>query len=238
MLRARLRSPHIRKLQLAQPRRQQRFARHLNVRLLERPERIEQPVSIRRIILPRSGRFDRLQLPGREHLREDIDVLVECSKGGGRICAPLIHAGDVDADLREGRERRSRGVRGGGEETLFLLGGSGAGRGGAGEGDEGGLVADVEFERGEGGCARVVCGGDEAGAFVRGGGAADDDFGPGDAAGAVDEEVFEEVGGQRHLAVFLVVEARYGFLLGGLEGVEEGEGWVVCEIAHVHVPSC
>lgn len=60
--------------------------------------------------------------------------------------------------------------------------------------------------------------------MVRGWGPADGDLGPGDAAGAVDEEVFEEVGGEGHVSVLQVIVFLDGLLFGGLEGVEEGEG--------------
>lgn len=41
----------------------------------------------------------------------------------------------------------------------------------------------------------------------------DDDLRPGDLGGAVDEEIFEEGGGEGHVSVLQPVEARYGGLV-------------------------
>ena len=57
-------------------------------------------------------------------------------------------------------------------------------------------------------------------------GAGDDDFGPGDLGGAVDEEVFQQGGGEGHLAVGEVEKAGYGGLIFGAEGGQEGEGGI------------
>ncbi len=60
--------------------------------------------------------------------------------------------------------------------------------------------------------------------LVWGGRPRDDDLGPGDLGGAVDEEVFQQGGGEGHVPVLQPVEAGYGGLVGGAEGAEEGEG--------------
>lgn len=62
--------------------------------------------------------------------------------------------------------------------------------------------------------------------FVRFAGAGDVDVGPGDLGGAVDEEVFEQSGGEGHVTVGEAEEAGYGGLVGGAEGAEEGKGGV------------
>ncbi len=59
---------------------------------------------------------------------------------------------------------------------------------------------------------------------VRAGRPRDDDLAPGDLGGAVDEDVFQQRRGQRHVSVLWPVEARYVALVRGAEGGEEGEG--------------